>query len=717
MTALALASSRPDTAPDVSLAPLRDDLALHEGPRTVDGAPSWTLEDPSRGRYYRIGWAEMEMLARWGMADPAGIAESICAQTTLTVSTESVEAFARFLASSNLLQVSGGEAIRRLVGQSQAAKLHWAMWLLKNYLFVRIPLWRPERFLAAALPFVQPFYTRAFLLLTIGCGLLGLFLVARQWDSFTHSFLHFFTFEGAALAAVTLFFSKVLHELGHAFTSRRYGCRVSTMGVALLVMWPVLYTDTSAAWRLKDRHKRLAIGAAGMAVELALACYATVLWNFMPDGPARSAVFTLATTTWILTLVINLSPFMRFDGYFLASDLLNVPNLQDRAFKLARWKLREWLFALGDERPEIFPPRLEKLLILYAFGTWIYRFFLFLGIALLVYHFFFKLLGILLFAVEMVWFIGKPILSEVAEWVKRRGALRLNANTITTALLLLVGLGAVFYPWRSQVQAPALLRAEQYSQLYVLDDARLDSIAVAEGQSVKAGQPLFQFDAPDLDYQLAAAERDIVALRWQTAVRPLDLGLALDIQVVRQQLESALARRSALQQARDRLVVVAPFDGVLVDRADPLAPGEWVAKGDWLGSVIVPDQWVAEAYSSEADLGGLRIGGHGRFYPDDIAQPPIDMTITDIATAATRSLVGTPELASVYGGGIAAVHVGNNGLVPETAIYRVMLKPTGPIAAHARPLRGTMLLDAPKQSWASRLWTRALSVAIRETGF
>src|SRR5688500_3708598 len=147
-------------------------------------------------------------------------------------------------------------------------------------------------------------------------------------------------------------FAKVLHELGHAYTAHRHGCRVPAMGAAFLVLWPVLYTDTNEAWKVASRNARLQIGAAGMAAELALAACATLLWSFLPDGPLRSGVFLLSTSTWIITLAVNLSPFMRFDGYFLLSHLLNTPNLHERAFAFGRWHLREWLFGLGAPEPE-----------------------------------------------------------------------------------------------------------------------------------------------------------------------------------------------------------------------------------------------------------------------------------------------------------------------------------------------------------------------------
>ncbi len=120
-------------------------------------------------------------------------------------------------------------------------------------------------------------------------------------------------------------------------------------------------------------------------------------------------------------LMVNLNPLMRFDGYHLLADAWNVPNLQSRSNALARWWLREALFKIGHKPPESsFPPRKRSLLIVYAMLVWIYRFFLFLGIALVVYHMFFKALGIVLFLIEIVWFILLPIAHEIREWSNMR---------------------------------------------------------------------------------------------------------------------------------------------------------------------------------------------------------------------------------------------------------------------------------------------------------
>ena len=221
--------------------------------------------------------------------------------------------------------------------------------------------------------------------------------------------MYFFTFDGLLLYLVTLIFVKCLHELGHAFVAKHYGCRVSAIGIAFLVFFPFLYTDTADAWRLRNHKERLLINFAGILTELHLALIATFAWAILPDGGLKSVAFFIATTSWISSLVINVSPFMRFDGYYVFSDWLKAENLQPRSFALARWQVRETLFGLNHSPPEELNPARRWLFITYAWSTWVYRFFLFIGIALLVYHFAFKVLGIILFVIEIYWFIMAPI--------------------------------------------------------------------------------------------------------------------------------------------------------------------------------------------------------------------------------------------------------------------------------------------------------------------
>ncbi|QQG27880.1 HlyD family efflux transporter periplasmic adaptor subunit [Pectobacterium carotovorum] len=705
------------TTPAAGLSPLRDELILHAGPANRDGSPSWTLEDPLRGLYFRIGWAEMAMLSRWSMGNAAQIVAEVNQTSALILDDSDVQYFNRFLQANSLTRVSGDEAMAQFSRQVEQSRVSIWRKLLKNYLFFRIPLWHPDRFLGATLPWIEPFFSRTFLKLTLLVAVLGLFLAGRQWETFKHTFLHFFTLEGAALAGLTLCFTKILHEFGHAYTCKRFGARVATMGVAFLVMMPVLYTDTSGSWKLTRRRQRMAIGAAGMMTELVLAAWATLAWSFLPDGMLRSAAFMLATTTWIMTLAINLSPLMRFDGYFLLSDGLQMPNLQNRGFSIGRWQMREWLFGLGDAPPEHFPRWLQRTLVGYAFAVWIYRFFLFTGIAILVYHMTFKLLGMLLFAIEIGYFVVMPVVNEVREWSKRRKDYRMNRNMTTTLTVSAVVLLLLMIPWQRSVYAPALLRAEQQSSLYMPVPAMIQRIDVRVGQAVNAGQTLFTLSSDALAYERQQLERQIATLNWQSTFQVFNKEAAGDHQRVKQEHEAALKKLQVLQRQSEQLTVRAPIDGVVADMATPLETSEWLGQGEWLAVVTKPTGGLVEAFVSEKDWQRLRTGAKGTFYLQDVSRSSLPLTIVEIASTATRDLNAAPELASIYGGDIATLSDAQRKLHPEQAVYRVLLSLPDDYRAQPQVLRGTVVMDGEAQSLLIRGWKVVSAVLIRELSF
>lgn len=697
-----------------SLSALRQDLSLHPGPPASDGSPTWTLHDPAANRFYQLSWPAFEVLSRWSLGDPERIVAAVNRETTLTISSAEIDGVLQFLTGHHLLLAATPEDSERLAGAQQATRLSKPKWLLKNYLFFRLPLVRPMPILARVAPLMGWVYHRYFWFAIVMVALLGLYLASRRWDEFTHTFAAYAGLQGLLGIGVALTFAKVLHELGHALTAYRYGCRVPTMGVAFLVMWPVLYTDTNEAWKLTERSKRLKIGAAGILAELALAACATLLWNFMSDGPLRAGVFLLATSTWLITLAINASPFMRFDGYFLLADWLNMPNLHERSFAMGRWWLRERLFGFGDPEPEIFPPKRRRFLIAFAWATWLYRLVLFLGIALMVYHLFFKALGLLLMVVELAWFIALPVQREVRVWWQRRGDLRWGRQTGRTALLLVMLAALVLVPWQGAIHAPALLTASQTQGLYAIQGARIVGVAVAEAQEVHAGEVLVQLESPELRQQLAAAEARERQARWQLERQPFDMRLQDAGATLTKRWEAAQEEVTGLRGQIEQLTVVAPFDGVVAQANPYLATGSWVAQGEQLFYLVGGSGRKGEGFIGEAELDAIQIGQRARFIADLPEQPPLDCRVA----AADQVNLGTleqPYVASVHGGPIPVQRGAREELIPTRSTFRVRLDDCG-AGAIDRELPGTVVLKGERRSLAARGATWTLATLQREAG-
>jgi len=699
----------------MALPRLREELALLPGPVLADGQPSWTLHDPARNRFFSLDWPSYEILCRWSFDDPAAIARAIAIDTPLQLEGEDVERLARFLCDNQLVRPEGAGSAHQLAAQRARQEGSRLQWLLHHYLFFRVPLWRPDAWLGRWQGVAALFCTRLFLLLTLLALLLGLGQIVRQWETFLASLVDTFSLEGLAAYGVALLLVKLLHELGHAFTAKRFGCRVPSMGVAFLVLWPMAYTDTNETWRLTDRWQRLKVASAGIVTELAIAAWATLAWALLPDGGLRSAAFVLATTSWVATLAINASPFMRFDGYFILSDWLDLPNLHERSFALARWKLREWLFALGEERPERFAPRREAWLILFAWATWLYRLVVFLGIAVLVYHFFVKIVGILLFVVEIIWFIAMPIRHELQAWHRRWPQIRRSRRALLSALVLLALLLLLAVPWPGRLAVSGVLRPAQSWPVFAPGAARVAAFDLREGQMVAAGQTLIRLESRELQLRREALLARLETLRWQAASAGFDAEARTRLQSSQEALATLEAELAGLDEELSRYSPTAPFAGQIRDIDPDLAPGQWLTPQEPFALLAGHDSLV-ETYLDEAQVKRIAAGSSARFISDSGSGPMLHLRVTSVDADATRVL-GNALLAAQAGGHVLVRPRGEQ-LVPEQGIYRVTLAVESPLGAlQGRSWRGRVVLDARGEAPALHYLRNLLAILIREASF
>jgi putative peptide zinc metalloprotease protein len=715
-------------ADDLELPPLREDLRLLPAEHDEYGAPCWTIHDPVRNRYYRIGYAAFELLRRWSLRKASTLLAQTRAETILEPDREQVQGLIKFLHSNGLLQRQGDEAIAEFSRIAQAGKPPFLKWLVHNYLFVRVPLVRPDRFLRATQGIADFIASRPVQLLILLLGLTGILMTLRQWDRFLATFMGFANWQGMLWIGLTLIATKILHELGHAYTVARYGGRVPTMGVAFLVMYPVLYTDTSDAWRLTRRDQKLRIAAAGIQVELALALLATFFWHLAPPGPLQSTLFLLASATWITTLLINLSPFLRFDGYYLLSDYLRVPNLQDRSFAMARWWLREKLFGLGEPAPEPMAIPRRRLLVTFAIAVWIYRFFLFLGIALLVYHLFFKVLGIILFVVEILWFIVLPVTKELKVWWQVRQQARVTPLGVT-ALLLFGGLVVLlFVPWRASVEAAAVMQASAEAEIISPAEGQVVDIQVKDGDQVTAGQVLLTLYAPELSARIAVQTLALEEARILLA-QAQGSHDALQQHEIATRLQEVLRLEAGLELLRIRqaqLVLRAPLAGTVRDVAYSVRAGSWLTEKTALLRVVeeqAPRRILG--YVSQRDIARLEPSARARFYPEQITLPEMEVDLQSL-DAFSAPVIEAPSLAAAHGGPLAARLNEQGDMLPMDAIFRV----AGVVTPSINPLpeaqgnapitmllRGTLAIDAPPVSLAGRLYEVVAAAFIRELNF
>lgn len=693
---------------------LREDVHIMPGTRSWNGEPTWTLADPLRNRFFQISDADMRLLRYWESGTAEALIDAVNQQEGVTATVEEIADFQTFLLASELLD-AGIQPLRdRLAKASQAREQTLFQHFLHKYLFFRMPLVRPDRFLDWLYPHVRFLFQSWVSKLTLITGLIGILLIIQNWERFAGGFPWLMTPSGMVVFGVTLIIVKILHELGHALMCKHFGLRVPTMGVAFIVMWPVLYTDASEGWRLTSRRQRALIGAAGVMVELSLAAYAMVAWFLLPDGMLRGVAFTIATTTWIMSAVVNLNPLMRFDGYYFLSDIVNIPNLQDRSFVVAKWRLRQWLFNIDAPAPESYPERTLFWMVVYAWMILIYRFFLFLGIAILVYYLFFKALGIFLFMVEITFFIAKPIWNEIKHWRE------LAPNASLPRKRLYMGLGLIFlfllvFPWRSSVNLPAILSSQQHMRMYLPVEAQLLEIDVKDGAVVKKGDVLMRLTSPLLEHELQLVQNDIGRLEGMLAGFSVDEELFRNRLVLEQELGRARAQQLALQRQRDLLTVKAPFDGQVRDLGDDNVPGRWLGTASHLLTVVASGKAEVLAWVTEQDHDRIQKGASGYFW-SEVSHGPLAVPVQVVAvdTSAIRSL-DPPFHAAEFGGEVVVSEGAGGELLPRQALYRVRMATDDDLALTQR-WRGHVTVEGERRSWLLQGVTWLMGALIRESG-
>ena len=700
---------------EVVLPPLREDLQLIAGASATDGSPTWVLVDQVCGKYFHIGWAAYQMLSRWNGRSAEAVLSQIHAETTCRVTPNDIENLLRFLYGNHLMRDPPQGGYRAYVAQAEAAKPQWLRWLVHHYLFFQVPLVQPDRFLRVTLPYVEWIFARSTAWIIGFIGLIGIYLVSRQWDTFAATMLHFFTPSGFALYVLCLVIVKVFHEFGHAYTATRFGCRVPTMGVAMVVLVPMLYSDTSDAWKLPSRRQRAAIGAAGMVVECSLAAVALFAWNFLDDGVARSLAFIMATTSLALGLAINLNPFMRFDGYYVLSDILGIPNLHDRAFAFGQWQVRRILFGLDQPMPEPVSAARRRFLVWFAWAVWAYRFMLFLGIALIVYHFFFKLLGLILFAVEIGWFILLPIMRELKAWWRLRGAIQEERRVWMLAGALVALAAGLFVPWSDRINLPAVLESTPHATIYAPVPGRIVALEVNEGHQVKKGDRLVMLESPVLEKDVALTRKRIEIEQLKSRRQFVDQDELAKHQVTIEALKARLSQLEGLVQQQQTLSLVSPISGRITDRAEALHVGRWINKELPLAYVIDPVGEELHALAPETDVGSLRSGQSARFIPEGAERSSVKAQIVEIRDIDESSFT-VPYLASLYGGEVPVRKDASHRLRPETSVYRITLRLVEPAPRWNQAVRGTVLVDGPRISVAQRAWEKGVRILIRESG-
>ncbi len=480
----------------------------------------------------------------------------------------------------------------------------------------------------------------------------------------------------------TVVIVKALHELGHAITCQHFGGRCHEMGVMLLAFFPSLYCDVSDVWRLPSKWQRMAVSAAGMIVELVLAALAFIgCWHTEP-GLLNTWCLGVAIICSVNTLAINANPLLRFDGYYLLADWLEIPNLASRGQGLLGESLRRWLLKESLTIDPLLSRQQQRRLFVYAIASRVYS----LIVLLAIYTMLFALarpyhLENLVFTLAILTIVGMALPPVLGIWrvvrnPANRARMRRPRLAMLTLALAMIGAVVLFWPIKHTVQGPAVFVPANGQAVYATVAGELVH-ALAPGTAVRAGDVIAELRDPQVELAVAkhAGEFAVKQAHFQqlNTLRALDSRVSLQLPTAQADLADAESQLAQYSRREEELVLRAPVEGTVIappqlepKKADDRLPtwsgspldsrnqSCWIAPGTVLCTIGDPRQLSALVNIDERDVAEVEPGESVRILLDSA---PVRIVTGKVKQVASRATEPEQDQATISNGRVHVVEV------------------------------------------------------------
>jgi len=473
-------------------------------------------------------------------------------------------------------------------------------------LALRFPLLDPDRFLERTLHWVQPLFGWFGILLWLAVVGTGAVLAAAHWTDLTENIAdRVLDPKNLVLLWFVYPVVKTVHELGHAYATRKWGGEVHEIGIMLLVLSPVPYVDASSAWGFRDKRKRMVVGAAGIAVELFLGALALFTWLVVEPGAVRAIAYNVMLISGVSTLLFNGNPLLRFDGYYVLADALEIPNLGTRSNQYLGYLFQRYVFRVSDAESPARSPGERFWMALYGIASFIYRVFIMFVIIIFIAGKFF-VIGVLLAIWGVATQVFMPVARSISFLLSSPNLKRQRGRALITSIALAAAAAGLIFiaPVPSWTRTEGVIWVPEEAQVRAGAEGFVVALLAPVNGEVRRGQPLIQAEEPFLATRVAMliAQQEELDAKYD-ALLPVDRVQAAMVR------EEMVAARANLRRAREReaeLVFRSPASGrFIVPNAADL-PGRFVSKGQLVGYVVEPRELTARVALVQDDIAMVR---------------------------------------------------------------------------------------------------------------
>lgn len=621
-----------------------------------DGSsPLFVIEDPVRQKFFRVGRPEYLFLThldgRISVEEAVTRTNRQLREGLLTAA--NIPAIIGWLNANQLLSGGDDAQLKALQDRAERERLQKSVNRF-NLISIKIPLFNPDRLLRRLFPLCRWLTGRMFFGLWLAVVAAAMLALAANWRQFAGQ-------ATTALAPGNLFFLwlawlllKIWHELFHALVCYRYGGRVHEAGILFILFIPLTYVNATSSWGFVSRWQRIHTAAAGMYAELFIAALATLLWAGSMHSITGAMAHNLVIVAGFSSLLFNANPLMRFDGYFILSDLLDIANLYDRGRQFANGLFSRLFFGESSYTPAYSGLR-EAFLRVYGLAAWFWRILVTVSLILLASQMFHGL-GLIIAYLSAILLLFVPLrqlarkLREVRIAAPRQFRYFCMSAPLVTAIAFC---GLLLISWSEQVAVPAVVEYRNPVAVKSASSGFVQSVAIRSGMQVAKGDLLVRLDNPELRSQLQQARLQIAALETESRLRLRSEDIPA-YQSLRERTTALQEQEAALAQEVRQLEIRAGDAGTVVAEQLDELPGHYLHKGADICLLVDEEKKTLHASAAQDDIEGFRgregqavlvdfpLGGHDPFFG----------TIATVAPQASR-LIEQPAFATTAGGPVA----------------------------------------------------------------
>ena len=472
---------------------------------------------------------------------------------------------------------------------------------LLGFLYLRIPIWNPNDWLNRILPLVRAMVSVPMAFLWLIVVAIGAKAVLENLPQIADQSQGVLALDNLGWLYVCMAVMKVLHELAHAFVCKRYGGEVNVFGIMLLVLAPLPYVDATSSWAFRSRFERALVGAVGVLSELFMAAVGAIVWANTGPGLVHTLAFNVMLLGSVSSLLFNGNPLLRFDAYYVLCDLVDIPNLYQRANQQWLYFADRYLLGSLEAKGPSIDRREWWWLTSYGAMSFVYR----MLVVLLVLEYVadqWLLLGVVFAITTFIMLVvlpGAKLFGHLAGPAVSRN--RTRAIVATLVGLLIPVLFIAMLPWRNAIRAPGVIESVSANSVTPGMAGRLVALHARNGDRVKAGQLIAELDNPELDFEIRSSRHQLIEaelLRNQALANT-----PADVQPLQRRISMLSERLVELEFRRAQLTVTARHDGTFVAPKARERLGSWVSRGEPLGEVVDLDslRFVAVVTQQQAD--------------------------------------------------------------------------------------------------------------------